>query len=145
MRPTIRDGEAIVVKPTSAAQIRHHDIVLYERAANIIAHRVIRIIENDQSPVVDHCSLLTSFGFSFLRHRKIPHWLILRDDAFDMCDEPVSIEQVLGKVVILERRGRKIRIDSMGNRLVRSMVASLMRRRNHVSRICIARFLKRSD
>ena len=142
MYPTIRDGEAIIVKPTSPAQIRTRDIVLYERTAKIIAHRVICIIKTGQSPVFDRGPLLRSFAFSSQRHRKIPDRLILRGDAFDMCDKPVSIDQVLGKVVFLERQGRKIRLDSLGNRL---MIASLIRCRNHVSKTGILRFLKRTD
>jgi hypothetical protein len=90
MYPTIRDGEAITVKPTSPAQIRHRDIVHYERAGY-------------HSP------------------------------------------QVLDKVIFFERQGRKIGLDNLRNRLMQSMVSSLIRCGNHVSKTGILRFLKRTE
>ena len=134
MYSTIRDGETITVKPTSAAPIRHRDILLYERAGNIIAHRIIFIIENSQSPVFDRVFLSTSLGFSSRSHRKAPRFLMLRGNAFKMCDEPVSIDHVLGNVVYLERHGCKIRLDSLGSRLFQNIVVSLVRCRNHISK-----------
>ncbi|MDA2910073.1 hypothetical protein MYX04_03955 [Nitrospiraceae bacterium AH_259_D15_M11_P09] len=102
MQPTIHEGEAITVEPVAPAAVTRGDILLYRWERGVIAHRVIRI-ERKKGGAVTQSSVLS------------PHdSLILRGDASASCDCPVEPEQVLGKVVAVERAGR--RIDLAGRR-----------------------------
>jgi signal peptidase I len=98
MSPTIRDGEAVVVAPVKASEVRRGDIVLYRCERKLIAHRVV-CVEKGSSRV-------RSF--------------ILRGDASVTADAAVAAEQILGRVVLVERDGRMI---------------SLLGRRAHVRRM----------
>jgi hypothetical protein len=84
MQPTIRDGEAITVAPVRAAEVRRGDILLYGTQKGLIAHRVLGITGD--------CEADRRF--------------ILRGDCSSTADEPVRAEQVLGRVVAVEREGR---------------------------------------
>jgi len=81
MHPTIRHGDLITVEPVAPVKLKRGDIILYRLQSNFIAHRIINIKERDRSELT----------------------FILRGDASTGCDAPVKLEQVLGKVVCLER------------------------------------------
>jgi Peptidase S24-like len=108
MYPTIRDGEAVTVEPLKAHEARCGDILLYRRERGVIAHRVVRLAgEEDESKV-----------------------LILRGDSLATCDAPVRAEQVLGRVISVERKGRKINLTGRRagiRRAVRACAACLKR------------------
>lgn len=89
MYPTIRDGEAVTVEPLKAHEARCGDILLYRRESGVIAHRVVRLAGavDDETRV-----------------------LILRGDSLATCDAPVRAEQVLGRVISVERKGRKVNL-----------------------------------
>ena len=89
MGATIRDGEAITVVPADPAEITRGDIVAYRRGHQIIAHRVVCSGRRDQPD----------------------GQFLLRGDAAFACDAPVAPEQILGKVVFVERRGRQLRVS----------------------------------
>jgi len=137
MYPTIRDEEAIIVEPISALRIKRGDIVLYETATNnIIAHRVIRIIENYHPlplSLGSHVSPISSF--SRFRTQRAPLQFILRGDTLDMCDEAVELHQILGKVVFVERHGRRLRLDGRRNKIVQGVNVSLHRFHKRALRI----------
>ena len=109
MCPTIRDGEAVTVEPVRAGAVKRGDILLYRAERGVIAHRVVRI-EGEQSPV-----------------------FTLRGDASETCDEPIEAAQILGRVVAVERGGR--RHNLCGRRAV-------MRRAVRVHATKIKAFLK---
>lgn len=88
MQPAIRDGEVITVIPVAAAEVKRRDILLYRTARGLIAHRVVGI-ERDQGQAA---------AFT------------LRGDASGACDAPVQAEQILGKVVSVQRGDRQIGI-----------------------------------
>lgn len=93
MRPTIRDGDIIVVRP--AAQVRIGDVVFLQAAnGRLLAHRVIDKVVDD--------------GQAFIR---------TRGDACWQQDPLTPQEQVLGRVVSIEKveAGKKktIRLDGV--------------------------------
>lgn len=94
MHPTIRDGETVVVEPVSALSVRRGDILLCRTQRGLTAHRVVAVRKNEQARV-----------------------FILRGDASVSCDEPVEAEQVLGRVIQVERDERVIDLASMRARL----------------------------
>ncbi len=108
MEPTIHEGEAITVEPVAPAAITRGDILLYRWERGVIAHRVIRI-ERTQRAGVPQSSVLS------------PHYsLILRGDASASCDTPIQPEQVIGKVIAVERAGRRIDLASRRAKLKRT-------------------------
>lgn len=89
MHPTIRNGEIITVAPLGRSPVRVGDVVLYRRGRAAIAHRVIRV----------RSASGRSVGF------------VLQGDAAPSCDRPIELAQVLGRVLAIERDGRRVRLD----------------------------------
>jgi signal peptidase len=86
MYPTIRENEAITVEPVAPQDVKVGDIILYRSGESVVAHRVMRI-ERGKGDTLR---------------------FILREDTWGTLDEPVEAEQILGKVVSVERAGRNI-------------------------------------
>ncbi len=86
MHPTIRHGDLITVEPVEPSNLKRGDIILYRLQNGFIAHRIVNIEKRN------------GCGLTFL----------LRGDASVTDDAPVNPEQVLGKVVCLERGHRRI-------------------------------------
>ena len=86
MYPTIRENEPITVAPVKSQDVKVGDIILYRSGESVIAHRVQRI-EGDE--------------VNRLR-------FILCEDTWGTLDAPVESQQILGKVVSVERAGRNI-------------------------------------
>jgi signal peptidase I len=95
MYPTIRDGEAVTVEPIRAHEVRRGDILLYRRERRVIAHRVVGIALGANAKRV----------------------FTLRGDSLSSCDAPVKQEQVLGRVVSVERKGRWIKLGGRRARI----------------------------
>ncbi len=108
MQPTILEGEAVTVEPVAPAAVTRGDIVLYRWERGVIAHRVIHI-ESKKAEAVTQPSVLSP-----------PSCFILRGDASLSCDTPVQPEQVIGKVVAVERGGRRIDLASRKAKLRRT-------------------------
>ncbi len=102
MYPTICEGDAITVMPIETASISIGDIILYRHKSGVTAHRVIRITKRDAHHS-QHSALRPQT--SDLRPQS---YFILRGDAALVFDDPVSADQILGKVTLVEREGRRI-------------------------------------
>jgi signal peptidase len=122
MHPTIRHGDLITVEPVSPANLERGDIILYRLQDSFIAHRLVSIEEGN------------GCGLTF----------ILRGDASVSDDAPVKPEQILGKVVCLERGhlsidpySLRVRLWSMLYlwlaRLKRGVFRRFVREQNHKS------------
>ena len=101
MYPTIRHGDVITVMPIKADSVAIGDIILCRHSSGVTAHRVIRIIK--KCHLHSRCTILKPQS-SALSPQSC---FILRGDAAIVFDEPVSAEQILGKVMHIERNGRK--------------------------------------
>ena len=100
MWPTIQPGDAITVEPATATEIKLKDIVLYRTGRRVIGHRVVRIETRNGERV-----------------------LLARGDAGRGAGEPVAVQQILGKVVAVEREGCKIDLKSRRAKMKHSMRA----------------------
>ena len=101
MYPTIMANEKIVVAPIDPVVVRTGDIILYRANGSLIAHRVAHINKMNADAISTH-----------------PDWsFILKGDASQTYDEPVKFEQILGKVVAIERNGTSIDPYSVTHRL----------------------------
>ncbi len=99
MMPTIFDGERVTVRPVSSSDIKPGDIILYRYPGSIVAHRVVRIEKRDSGA---------------------PRF-ILRGDALGAPDEAVEVDQVLGKIVSVERGGHSIDLYSRKVKIIRML------------------------
>jgi signal peptidase I len=97
MYPTILHEDVITVEPIKPEAIKVGDIALYHSENSVIAHRVLKI-ENKSDIHTDSQSSALSPQSCF----------ILRGDARPVGDNPINAEQILGKVVSVERNGRCI-------------------------------------
>ncbi|RZB30194.1 MAG: hypothetical protein SRB1_02474 [Desulfobacteraceae bacterium Eth-SRB1] len=90
MRPFIQDGDLITVSPLRNSPVKVGDVVLYKTADDrAIVHRVIRKTRIDSKAA----------------------FFIKGDAAFDQ-PEKVNAKIVLGRVVAIERNGRKRNLDT---------------------------------
>ena len=120
MFPTIMANETMIVEPIEPGTVKLGDIILYRTHGRLIAHRVICIKKR-----VGQAAMLPYFPADHQSHPYIEgRWsnlefsayqgiqfsddvlhFVLRGDASTTCDDPVKVEQVLGKVVAIEREG----------------------------------------
>ncbi len=143
MQPTILEGEAITVEPVAPAAVTRGDILLYRWERGVIAHRVIRIERTQraavtQSSVLRPPSSVLGAQSSVLSPQSL---LILRGDAKASCDAPIQLEQVIGKVIAVERAGRRIDLASRRAKLKRTcrVWASRLVHRLHLKSLILNR------
>lgn len=103
MAPSIRDGDVITVAPLTAA-VRRGDVLLFLAGSRLTAHRVVG------------------------RVRGSPALLRVRGDAPGWEEERVSLDDVLGRVVEVERNGRTVAVRGALARRGASLVDRLARR-----------------
>src|SRR5437867_13119903 len=97
MQPTIEDGELITVAPVGPGTVKRGDILLYQNERGVVAHRVVGRVKETVPLLEGDCPL--------------DHYL-LRGDASVSCDAPVQLEQVIGRLVAVQRGGRSLALDS---------------------------------
>ncbi len=106
MRPAIRGGETIIAAPAAPGDIAPGDIILFLRGTRLVAHRVLRIAAGEGGA---------------------PRFLT-RGDAAAAPDRPFEAADVLGRVVAVERRGRRIdlatRHGAWSGRIARCLAAA---------------------
>ncbi|MDP2659421.1 MAG: signal peptidase I [Dehalococcoidia bacterium] len=95
MYPHIRFGEVIHIETVDIAGLVVGDIVVYTSGRRMVAHRVIRMRKDAEGPFV-----------------------LAKGDSFHVFDHPVRAEQVIGKVVAIERNGRTRRLGSSWRRVL---------------------------
>jgi signal peptidase I len=124
MYPTICDGDLITVEPIKPSDVSAGDIILYRREYGVVAHRVMRIHklggENSRCAPKGSRDRFSSETLQFL----------LRGDAAIGDDDPIRASQILGKVVSIERNGRRLDPQRLRTRLhiiTRRFVSSLRR------------------
>lgn len=124
MYPTILANEPVMVEPIEPAEIHRGDIILYRSNGNLIAHRVMGILsdngadeyfalfkafspdgnQTNNSPLYKAEACTTAQG-SKQEESAGKLFFILRGDASRIFDEPVKCDQVVGKVISIERNG----------------------------------------
>ena len=96
MRPFIHSGDILEIERLGKSTVRRGDILLFRRCdSKLLAHRVIDIrIEGGQQ------------------------LYLTRGDALYQPDDVIERDQVLGRVVLYQRQGKPVRIDTRFQRLV---------------------------
>ncbi len=94
MRPFIKDGDILEVAPASGWEVRVGDVILYHTlGGKTVVHRVVK--KYAEEAVV----------------------LLTKGDSMLSVDQRICADQVLGKVVVIEGRQRRLRLDSGVGRL----------------------------
>ena len=103
MHPFIRDGDIIEVKPTEASAIRLGDVIFYRSSrGRLLAHRVIKV---------------------GAQHGQVA--LVTKGDSASSSDQLARPKQVLGRVVVIRRGERTIRLDRGPYRFINVLWARL--------------------
>jgi hypothetical protein len=116
MWPLIRSNDALIVHPIDPAAVAAGDILLYRSGAGLTAHRCIQVLREGDAPG----------GACFL----------FKGDAGSQPDAPVAAPNLLGKVIAVERDGRRIDPYSLSVWLrarIHRLVSRLNSRLLHVS------------
>ncbi len=88
MFPLIKDGDSVLVEH-GAAGIRRGDIIVFRRGNDLAAHRVLCICDSDAGPT------FTAKG-----------------DNAPRPDRPLSADKIVGRVLVVERGGRYMSLDT---------------------------------
>jgi signal peptidase I len=105
MVPSILPGDLVLIKKASLPDISAGEIVVYLRKGRFVVHRV-----------VDRNAAGTA------ARPEVPR-LITRGDRLRQDDAPVSEQELLGRVVSIERENRKVALPATGTN--RAMVRLL--------------------
>jgi len=130
MLPSVWPGDLLTVRRQSFSEFRNGEIVLYEREAG----------ENTLTRPYGPAS---PGGRGFVAHRVVGRrgrQLITRGDSLRQNDAPVEEDQVLGRVVAVNREGRDIRLEFTRTRRIAAWV---LRRSDLAGRVFL-RFARRS-
>ena len=127
MYPTIMANEPVLVEPIDPDEIQRGDIILYRSNGSLIAHRVLGILRENAAD--EYFALVKAFSLDKDHSNNRPAskdrscnasqgsahggsaeklFFILRGDASRTFDEPVKCDQVVGKVISIERNGSSI-------------------------------------
>ena len=132
MFPTIMANETIIVEPIEPGTVKLGDIILYRTNGRLIAHRVICIQQKVNQTFLpfgypvnsrtlqhidrDSQTIKRSTHQAKRSSNEVLHF-ILRGDASVICDDPVRVEQIMGKVVSIERDGCRVNPYSFSQKL----------------------------
>ena len=88
MVPLLRRGDRVLVQPCSAASVTPGDLVVMGEGAHLCTHRLISKMHRD--------------GRDYLR---------TKGDDCGRWDEPLPVERLIGKVTVIDRGARQIRLE----------------------------------
>ncbi|HTB56338.1 MAG TPA: hypothetical protein VLC06_00595 [Polyangia bacterium] len=108
MTPTIEDGEVLIVAPVSAPDVDVADVVFCQVGSRSVAHRVLSIKRDARATRLTLCG-----------------------DAALEIDRPATAEHVRGRVIAIERAGRRLDLEVAAGLLGRlALVAAFKLRRS---------------
>src|SRR5579864_3822098 len=93
MVPAIHPGDVLSVQPVDPKDVSPGDIVVYAREQVLIVHRVVQTSADSSEP-----------------------YLVTRGDRLRRDDMPIPAGEVLGRVVSIERKNRRVRVYPFSNR-----------------------------
>ena len=107
MYPLIQTGDMLLIEPKKAAELHIGDVILYRRPWHTyVVHRLIA--------------------------KRSPATLITKGDNRIYNDSPVPAEEILGKVIQIEKNGRRITLTGKSSHLLAWIIARFACNRNRV-------------
>ena len=119
MTPTIHGGEWVIVRKVSGEKIRIGDVVIYQAGNVFVAHRVIRKREQDDKV-----------------------YFTVKGDAHLEAEGEIAEEEIVAKVVALQKMDERIDMDRPRWRLANRVIALCSAWADH---LCTGRVNLRSD
>jgi hypothetical protein len=99
MLPLIRDGDHVLVAH-GCAGVRRGDVVVFRREGQLIAHRLLRVYGGDAEPT-----------------------FVTKGDNAAQFDPPLSADEIVGRVLAVERGDRYMSLDTTTWRVLGWLVA----------------------
>jgi len=93
MVPAIHPGDVLSIQPINLEEVSRGDVVVYAREQVLIVHRVVQTSDDSSEP-----------------------YLVTRGDRLRRDDAPIPAGEVLGRVVSIERKNRRVRVYPFSNR-----------------------------
>jgi hypothetical protein len=112
MTPTIEDSEVLIVAPAAAHEIDVADVVFCQTRSRSMAHRVLSINGGAAGE---------------------PQLTLCGDASLEI-DRPVTAEQVRGRVIAVERAGRRVDLEVTAGFLGRLAVVTAFELRRSLRR-----------
>ena len=119
MLPAVRPGDVLTVRRDQGFDARPGEIALFGRDGRLWAHRVVSVSRAAGGPI----------------------W-ITRGDALERDDPPVSLHEMLGRVVSIERGGERIEPRNRRTPYER-LLSALLRRSRLALRIFLSERIRR--
>lgn len=104
MVPAIHPGDVLSIQPVDPKEVSRGDIVMYAREQVLVVHRVVRTSADSREP-----------------------YFVTRGDRSLRDDAPIDAGELLGRVVSIERRNRRVNVYPFSNR-VRQVLGLVLRR-----------------
>ncbi|MCK4244328.1 MAG: signal peptidase I, partial [Candidatus Omnitrophica bacterium] len=102
MSPLFRNGDFILFEPASLNDIVIGDIVVCQRGDRMVAHRLSKIYGENGKVL-----------------------LLTKGDTFTSFDPPIPSEDFLGKVIAVEKNGKRLRLNCGFGRFVNLILAKI--------------------
>jgi signal peptidase I len=99
MRPSIHHGDRALVAH-GCAGVRRGDVVVFRRDGRLVAHRVLHIAAGDGGPT-----------------------FVTKGDNASQFDPPLSADEIVGRVLAVEREGRRMSLDTAAWRALGWLIA----------------------
>jgi signal peptidase I len=99
MLPLIQDGDHVLVAH-GCAGVRQGDVVVFRREGRLIAHRALRIHDSSTGPT-----------------------FVTKGDNASQFDPPLSTDEIVGRVLAVERGGRYMSLDTAVWRVLGWLIA----------------------
>jgi signal peptidase I len=100
MLPAIHDGDHALVSH-GCAGVRPGDVIVFRHGGTLIAHRVLRIECGDDGPT-----------------------FVTKGDNAPQLDPPLSADEIVGRVLAIERGGRHTSLDTTTWRILGRLIAA---------------------
>lgn len=101
MSPLIKSQDKVVIIDCDKQRLKCADLILYQANGNnnMIAHRLVRKVKDKSSPL-----------------------FITKGDASLYCDKPVSLNQVMGKIIKVKKRHFTISLDGLAGETINMLL-----------------------
>jgi signal peptidase I len=101
MGHAIRGGEAVVIRAVPERDIRFGDVLVFDRAGQLVCHRVVRV-----------------------RNRPTGREFVTKGDPLVGCDDPIPFAAVLGRVIRIKWPEGDFRMDTWRGRWSNRILAA---------------------
>jgi hypothetical protein len=116
MFPWVWPGDVLVIERKKASELKPGEIVFYERAGRLFAHRLLRVETRDDWLHVPG---------TVLEPRETHLVWLAKGDALKHSDPPLKEGEVLGRVVWIERGSKRFRPTTPTRRFVALLASQL--------------------